>query len=428
MRTILDCVTVVTMAVQPTPLVLVAGLDRELAARVAAGLLEAPGTAVVHHDLRSLGEGVVIRTVRTRTADRISTTSTAIELAHGCVSCTLRLDLLPLLLDLADRQEVARLVLDLDPALEPEHLCWSLQNVLPDGRDRPVSDRVRVDAVLAVIDGDRWLADVTGGDDLADRGLATTSDDDRTVAQVALGQVAFADAVLLAGGTGDAWEAARLSAVLDRVVPGALRVRVETPPEDVLAAVPPGARRGRLSSAHDALLEGEPPLHEDVGVGLVRFAADRPLHPGRLHDALDVLLDGVVMSKGRIWLASQHDRVVWIESAGHGLRVADSGAWLAATPASGWADIPPERQVAASLRWDPEHGDRHTELIVLTHERPASTVTAALRSAVLTDDEFATGPDGWRRFPDPFGSWHEDPCEDTSAADPAAVHTTDREE
>jgi hypothetical protein len=42
--------------------VLVAGLDREATGAVATCLLrDAPGTVVVHHDLRALAEGVVRR-------------------------------------------------------------------------------------------------------------------------------------------------------------------------------------------------------------------------------------------------------------------------------------------------------------------------------------------------------------------------------
>jgi G3E family GTPase len=413
-----------------TPLVLLTGLDRRHGRQVSDGLLGRPGTVVVHHDVGRLGEGVVVRTLRERTAAGVVERSDAVELAHGCLSCTLRLDLLPLLRSLA-RRGVDRVVLHLDPALEPDHLCWAIANVVlddePAGEHETAGTWVRVAAVLAALDTGSWLEDVTGGDDLADRGLAATPDDDRTLAQVALGQVAFADAVLLAGESADAWAGVRLGAVLDRLVPGVPRVGVGTPPEQVLAALGPDSRRGRLPSMHDPLLAGQPPLGEDAGVGLVRFAPVRPLHPDRLHDALDVLLDGVVCSRGRLWLASRHDRALWLESAGQGLRVGDAGPWLATLPDDGWADVPPERRVAAALRWDPDHGDRHTELVVLTHRQPASLITAALHAAELTDEEFAAGPEAWRRFPDPFGSWHEDPCEASAPADDA-THATHREE
>lgn len=173
-----------------------------------------------------------------------------------------------------------------------------------------------------------------------------------------MGQIAFADAVVIAGRPADAWEEARLDAVLDRLLPGRPRAGLDawrTEPDRLLRALGPEARRGRVPSAHEPLLAGEPPLDEDAGVALVHLTADRPFHPGRLHDALDVLLESVVCSRGRLWVATRPDRALWMESAGGGLRVGDAGPWLASDPEDHelWARVDAERRVAAALRWHP---------------------------------------------------------------------------
>ncbi|MCZ2829227.1 hypothetical protein O2W14_10330 [Modestobacter sp. VKM Ac-2986] len=153
------------MTSRRTPLVLVAGLDRDLTAQAATPLLDQPGTVVVHHDVRGLGEGVVVRTTREQQAAGVVTSTAAIELAHGCLSCTLRLDLLPLLRTLARRDDVSRIVLQLDPVLEPEHLCWAFEEVgLDDDAEEPetAGDWVEVAGVLAVLDAASWLDAATG--------------------------------------------------------------------------------------------------------------------------------------------------------------------------------------------------------------------------------------------------------------------------
>ena len=422
-----------------TPLVLVTGLDRALVAQVSAPLLDRPGTVVVHHDVRLLDQGVVLRTLREHGPTGVVEHTSAVELAHGCLSCTLRLDLLPLVRTLARRADVARVVLQLDPALEPEHLVWALSSVVlddaPAGDPETAGDWVDVVGVLAALDAGSWLDAATGEETMAEHGLAATAEDERTLAQVAVGQLTAADAVLVGGAPADGWAGARLTAVLDRLLPGVRRAPVGTAhPDDLLAALPPDARRGRPGSPHDPLLRGEPPLGEDAGVQLVRFSADRPFYPERLHEAIDVLLDGVVCSRGRLWLASQHDRAVWLESAGGGLRVGDAGPWLAALDDDPdlWAQVDPQRSAAAALRWDPAYGDRDVELVVLTHRQSPLAITAALSAALLTDDELAAGPDAWATFPDPFGAWHEDPCEASSPTDTdqheTAQHVTDRED
>jgi G3E family GTPase len=401
------------------PLVLVSGLAPGPNAELAELLRVAePGTAVVHHDLRDIHSGVVRRRLRLEQRDQL----TVLELAHGCVSCTLREDLLPLLRRLARMPQVRRIVVRLDEAMEPEPVSWAIRHVLVG--DHPVHDDVNLRAVLTVVDCATWLADATGDDALAERNLQASPEDERTVAQVALSQVEFADVLVLAGAATDAWHAAKASAVLDRVAPSIPRVELaRIDGHSVLDAVPADARRGEVTDMHGALLRGEPPLHADCGIGLVTFTAERPFHPERLHEALDVLLDGVVRTRGRAWVASQPDVAFWIESAGGGLGIGHAGPWLASPDGPEWTDVSPERRTLASLRWDPVHGDRAQELVVVTDQTTPDEIDAALRGALLTDEELAAGPGAWERYPDPFGDWHEEPCEDTEP-DPARHDAT----
>ncbi|MEC3980881.1 ribosome hibernation factor-recruiting GTPase MRF [Amycolatopsis sp. H20-H5] len=396
------------------PLVLVSGLAPGPNSTLADLLRQdGPGTAVVHHDLRQITSGVVRRRVQFGKRDQL----TALELAHGCVSCTLREDLLPLLRRLAREPGVKRIIVRLDEAMEPEPVSWALQHVLVG--DRTVSEDVDLRAVLTVLDCATWLADATGDETLAERGMQASPEDERTVAQVALSQVEFADLLVLAGTAGDAWTAAKGAAVLDRVAPSIPRVELSmVDARTVLAAVPADARRGEVTDMHGPLLRGQPPLHPDCGVALLTFTSQRPFHPERLHDAIDVLLDGVVRTRGRAWVASQPDIGFWIESAGGGLGIGHAGPWLAAPDGPAWADVSPERRTMASLRWDPEFGDRAQEIVVVTDQATPEEVEAALQGALLTDEELAAGAEVWLTYPDPFGEWHEEPCDDTEL-DPA---------
>lgn len=380
------------------------GPSRHLADRLHAADRD---TAVVEYDLRGILSGVAYRRLRLGPCDGLTT----IELVHGCVSCTVRADLLPLVRELAGRAQVRRIVVRLDEVMEPERVCWELQHALVG--DRPVIEDVEIEAVVTVLDAASWLTDAIGEDTLGDRGLRGAPDDERTVAQVALSQVEFADVLVLAGAAPDAWTAARTGAVLERVAPSAPIVQLSTvDAESLRAAVPSNARRGELADPHGALLSGEPPLHPDCGVAMVTFSARRPFHPGRLHEAIDVLLDGVVRTRGRAWVASQPDVALWIESAGGGLGVGHAGPWLASPDGPAWDDVFPERRALASLRWDPTWGDRDQELVIVTHDADPAEIEDALRNALLTDEELTHGRQAWARYPDPFGQWHEEPCDD----------------
>ncbi|MEV0685940.1 GTP-binding protein [Nocardia sp. NPDC050378] len=419
-----------------TPVVLLAGFAGPAMTgveHIAAVLSEDAGTVVVHHDLAELREGVVRRTVRTAG----NVTTTVLELAHGCVSCTLRADLLPMLCTLAAREPVRRIVLALDPAIEAEALCHAIETVevtgVADRVDGPAGRNVRIEAVLTCVDGNQWLADATGDEALADRGLAS-ADDERTVAQVAVGQVDFADALVVLADGVEPLDRERLDAVLTRLAPGAPTAwlpdlsgfdAVEI--GALLTRVPDYARRGRIFDAHAPLLRGQPPLSTDCGVSIIEFAARRPFHPARLHDALDVLFDGVVTARGRIWLATQPDQVVWLESAGGGLRVGGAGKWLAAMTPEEQAEVDPARRAMAALGWDDRFGDRDVSLVILAHDADPAEIRHALHWALVEDDELLPvdrAPERVALWEDPVGEWHEDPCADPAEAPAAASERT----
>ncbi|MFW0871731.1 ribosome hibernation factor-recruiting GTPase MRF [Rhodococcoides corynebacterioides] len=396
------------MTVDRTPLVLVCGPRGPLEA-VTTSLAE-PGTAVVHHDLSGVEAGVVTRrTTRVDADGDARVRDVALGVAGCCVDCMLRMDLLPLLRTLADDAAVRRIVVRLDPLLEAEALCWAIENTVVTGMvgrvDAPAGHDVRIEAVIGCVDAASFLGDATGDEPMS-------AYDDRTVAQVTVGNARHADVVVVADTAPDRWAAARLTAVLDRLAPRAATAWIlpsETP-TGLLARVPASARRGAVDDAHAPLLDGAPPLTEDCGVQLLEIADRRPFHPGRLHEAVDVLLDDVVHARGRLWVATQPDAVLWLESAGGGLRIAAAGRWLAAMDPTEYDDVSVARRAMAALGWDDEYGDRAQSLVVLLAGADPEHVHRVLTDALLTDVELAD-PESWTTWDDPFGQYHEDPCE-----------------
>jgi G3E family GTPase len=381
-----------------TPVVLVAGQGDTDA--VTGALLHSAGTLVVEH--RFDGH-VVRRTVITLQHGVVTTAETGLELAHGCVSCTIRNDLLVLLRQLHRRDDVARIVVHLAPWLEPEPICWAIDHVrirvAPGFIDGPAARDVDIAAVITCVDSAVWLSQALGDDDL---------EDGRTIAQVVVGQAEFADAVVVNEPERDTLAVLKRLAPRARITVGSQRV------EMALAHLDPDTRRGRSDDPHGPLLAGEPPLNAEGAVQVVEFSARRPFHPERLHAAIDVLLDGVIRTRGRVWLATRPDTSAWIESAGGGMRIDSAGKWLAAMGASQQAYVNPQRRALGGLIWEDGIGDRHTSMTVLVCGAQPARIRDALTDALLTDDEMAA-PDQWAGYPDPFGDWHTDPCGELSA-------------
>lgn len=378
-----------------TPVVLVAGQgDSD---RVAGTLMATPGTAVVGHEY----DGQVVRRWVSVVRDgELSTSEWPLELTNGCISCTTRNDLLVLLRRLHRRDDVTRIVVLLAAWSEPEPLCVAIDDVPvhvePGHIDGPAGRDVRIDAVVTTVDSYDWLNQAVGSEDL---------DDGRTVAQVVVGQAEFADVLVLSQPDATTLAVLRRLAPLARITVGGDRV------EQALAHLDPNTRRGRRRDPHDALLAGQPPLDPAGEVTLMEFTARRPFHPQRLHAAIDMLLDGVVRTRGRAFVANRLDDVMWIESAGGGVLVENAGTWLAAMEPNAQACIDPERRALAATGWDARFGDRHISMAVLVCGAQTAEIDSALRGALLTDRELAR-PGEWSQYPDPFGDWHADPCEE----------------
>jgi G3E family GTPase len=398
-------------ALMRTPVILVAG--QAYTDPVVGELLRTPGTLVVEHRF----DGHVVRRTMVALQHGVLTTAAAgLELAHGCVSCTIRNDLPVLLRQLHRRDDVDRVVVHLAPWLEPEPICVAIDRirvrVAPGYVDGPAAIDVSLAAVVTCVDSSAWLSEALGDAEL---------DDGRTQAQVVVGQAEFADVVVL--NRPDPY----VAGALRRLSPRA-RIRVGAGGiEHALDNLVPDARQGRSDDPHGPLLAGQPPLGSEGPINLVEFNASRPFHPQRLHDCVDLLLEGVIRTRGRLWLANQREHAMWLESAGGGLRVSSAGKWLAALPPSEVAAIDAERRAFAELRWDDRHGDRHTAMTVLVCGARPADILDGLYGALLTNDEYRS-PQDWIHYDDPFGHWHEDPCAALeSVEDTAARHTKDGE-
>jgi G3E family GTPase len=395
-----------------TPVILVAG--QKNTDPVAGALLRSPGTLVVEH--RFDGHAVC-RTMATLQHGVLTTADTGLELVHGCVSCTIRNDLMVLLRQLHRREDVDRIVVHLAPWLEAEPICCAIDHVhirVPPGyADGPAAIDVSVAAVVTCVESSMWLSQALGDAQL---------NDGRTVAQVVVGQAEFADVIVLNSPN------PIVAATLRRLSPRA-RINVGADGvEDTLDNLFRDARRGRSDDPHGPLLVGQPPLDSRGPVRLVEFNARRPFHPQRLHACLDLLLEGVIRTRGRLWLASQPDQAMWLESAGGGLRVSSAGKWLAVLTGPELADIDAERRTFAELTWDDRYGDRHTAMTILVYSAHPAEILDALDGALLTDHELRF-PEDWIHYGDPFGDWHEDPCAAPAedAEDAPAHHAQDGE-
>ncbi|MFC7619407.1 GTP-binding protein [Microlunatus sp. GCM10028923] len=124
----------------------------------------------------------------------------------------------------------------------------------------------------------------------------------------------------------------------------------------------------------------------------------RPLHPARLEESFTDLAAGCVWTRGRLWIASIPERKLGWTGIGPKIGFSDCGPWLADR-----ADRPGQSlDTEGMLNWHSRYGDRGTWLAFTGEEVDPADLEAGLARCALTDQEYALGPRGWSRYPDPL--------------------------
>ncbi|MGA4840437.1 CobW family GTP-binding protein [Streptomyces sp. G45] len=369
--------------------VLVAGLHAEArSAAVTRLLATVPGSVALHHDLATAATGAVTRT--TRDAHGPLTTGEA-PLVNDCACCALREDLVPELERLAASGLTRLAVVDLWDSVEPKAMA---ELVAAHG-----SAALRLSGVLTAVDPGLVLPSLGNGDDLADAGLAAAASDQRTVADTWARQLEYAPVLaVLESADADAED----RALLAQLHPTARRVPIGH--GDLAGAARAGFDVEAAAAAQHPACALLPAEAEEHGVATLVWHRDRPFHPERLYAALEELTCAAVRSRGRFWLADRPDTLLAWDAAGGALCVESAGPWLAALPDAAWELVPPPRRAAAALDWHPRHGDRCQHLVFTSPGLDRAALERVLESCLLTDREYAAGPEGWKALPPAFAA------------------------
>ncbi|WP_135478791.1 zinc metallochaperone GTPase ZigA [Candidatus Chloroploca mongolica] len=361
--------------------------------------------AVIVNDMSEVN--IDVQLVRGGGAALSRTEERLVEMSNGCICCTLREDLLVEVARLAREGRFDYLLIESTGIAEPLPVAETFTFPGPDGVN--LGDLARLDTMVTVIDAFNFTQDFASLDELRDRNLDAGEGDERTVVDLLIDQIEFADLLVLnKTDLVEPDELDQLEALLHKLNPEAQIIRSS------FGQVPLNAllNTGRFDFEHAAQspgwlkeLRGEHvPETEEYGIASFVYRARRPFHPQRFWDLINQPWPGVLRSKGLFWLATRMElNGVWSQ-AGGACRVEPGGRWWAALPEEAVPDDP-EHELFLVNRWDPTWGDRRQELVLIGQHLDEAALRAELDACLLTEREMALGPDGWAHFEDPFGSW-----------------------
>ncbi|MFC6013502.1 GTP-binding protein [Nocardia lasii] len=308
-----------------------------------------------------------------------------VELTNGCICCTLREDLIEAVARLAREGRFDQLVIESTGISEPMPVAATFDWEFEDGFR--LGDIARLDTMVTVVDAATFLAELVRGEALAARNLEAGEGDSRSIADLLVDQVEFADVLLInKADLVSPNAAATVEATVRRLNPRAHVLRTEKGVVELSEVLATGRYNPVVAAETDGWAEeaagGHTPETEEYGISSLSYLADRPFHPHRLSEAL-ARMKGMLRSKGFCWIASRPDLAAIWSQAGPNMTF-EPGAW--------WSEL------------DLAPGQ---ELVFIGVRLDAPALRRDLDAALLTPAEFAAGPTAWSAYPDPFPAWGE---------------------
>jgi G3E family GTPase len=393
---------------------------------VLSGFLGAGKTTVLNHVLNNregLRVAVIVNDMSEVNIDAMTvaqevslnrTEEKLVEMSNGCICCTLREDLLVEVRKLAEAGRFDYLLIESTGISEPLPVAETF--TFDDENGVSLSQVARLDTMVTVVDAVNFLQDFEEAQSLQERGESLGEDDERSVADLLIEQVEFADVILIS--KTDLIDEAALSQLTGILRSFNTRARIE-PIRNGAVELQKVLGTGLFSFDEAAKapgwqkeLRGEHvPETQEYGISSFVYQARRPFHPRKFHDFLHqpwnegAMQGRLLRSKGYFWLATRPEYAGQWNQAGGIARYDVAGLFWKALPESQWPQEQESRDYIRS-KWQEPFGDMRQELVLIGQGLDREDLCRQLDDCLLSDDELLAGIQAWKQLPDPFPAWH----------------------
>lgn len=325
-----------------------------------------------------------------------------VEMSNGCICCTLREDLLVEVSKLAKEERFDYLLIESTGISEPMPVAETF--VFKDESGVSLSDLALLDTMVTVVDARNFLADYSEGADLKDRDLALSDEDERTISDLLIDQIEFANIIVLNKvDLVTLSELEELQSIIKHLNPDAkiiISSYGKVPLTELLNTGSFDFEKAAEASGWMKELRGEHiPETLEYGISSFVYRARRPVHPERLGKFLNADWEGVIRSKGIFWFANHMDYAIEWSQAGGASNIGIGASWWCTIARQEWPD---EFIQSIEEDWQEPWGDRRQELVFIGVKMDESWICSQLDNCLLTDEEMSGCITTWSTWSDPF--------------------------
>ena len=334
-----------------------------------------------------------------------------VEMSNGCICCTLREDLLLEVNKLAKDNKFDYLVIESTGISEPLPVAETF--TFADEEGISLSDVAKLDTMVTVVDAVNFLKDYEEAKYLQDTGESLGEDDERSVADLLVDQIEFADVLLVSKiDLVDEEDIEKLNAILKSLTTHAKIIPItqgQVSTDDVLNTGLFDFENARQAPGWLKEMRGDHiPETEEYGISSFSYVARRPFYPQKFYEFLHGTeqYGKLIRSKGFFWLGSRLEYAGQWSQAGGIARYGFAGRFWKSVPKQDW---PTDREYLESIEesWVEPFGDMRQELVFIGQNLNKTAMIDALNDCLVSEEDLDRGEDFWESLSDPFPPWSE---------------------
>ncbi len=334
-----------------------------------------------------------------------------VEMSNGCICCTLREDLLIEINKLAEEKKFDYLVIESTGISEPLPVAETF--TFEDENGVSLSDAANLDTMVTVVDAVNFIKDYEEAKYLQETGESLGEDDERSVADLLVDQIEFADVILISKtDLVEDKDIDKLKAIIKTLNTQAEIIPIKEGNVEIDKVLNTGLfdfAKAKEAPGWLKEMRGEHiPETEEYGISSFTYTARRPFLPEKFYNFLHSTekYEKLIRSKGFFWLGSRLEYAGQWSQAGGIARYGFAGMFWRSVPKQDW---PTDEQTLASIKanWVEPFGDMRQELVFIGQGLDESAIKKALDECLVSEDDMLKGEEFWTNLDDPFPPWQE---------------------